>query len=182
VRSDLGERIQMLRKRCGLSIRKLADQARITPGMISFIERNKTSPSLATLQKILQALGTDLATFFSTSVREQKGPVFSREDMQAINDPDRRYTIVFPRAKNVHVEMFDEEHLPTGKKPPFEKLKCDVAGYLLSGNTVLEIKGRPKRQLRPGDAFYIPKGVEHRGYVINGQPARLITVYWPGKY
>ena len=180
--TDVGQRIQILRKRCGLSIRQLAALAKVTPGIISCIERGKSSPSIAMLQKILSALGTTLTTFFSGEKSEQDGPVFLRENMQAISDENRNYTIVFTKRPDIHVEMFDENIYPAKHRPPVEKLKCDVAGYIISGSLTLEIEGQKKQTLRPGDAFYVPKGQEHRGYAGGDKPVRLVTVYHPAKY
>jgi transcriptional regulator with XRE-family HTH domain len=179
---ELAQRVQMLRKRCGLSIRQLAGLAGVTPGIVSCIERGKTSPSITTLQKILAALGTDLAAFFAAGREEEQGPVFLRQQMRTITDGDRSYTIVFPKRRGVAVEMLDEQLNPGRRRPVFETLQCDVAGYVLSGNLVLEIKPREKQTLRPGDAFYIPKGVEHRGFATGDSPVRLLTVYSPVKY
>ena len=179
---EVGQRVQALRKRCGLSIRQLAQLAHVTAGIISCIERGKPSPSIATLQKILSALGTDLAAFFAGDPGEQAGPVFLRQQMRTISGGDRSYTIVFPKRRGVAAEMFDEQMYPGKPRPPFEKLKCDVAGYVISGNLVLEIQGEDKRTVRPGDAFYVAKGTEHRGFATGDAPARLITVYYPGRY
>ncbi len=179
---EIPQRIQMLRKRCGLSIRQLAAQAHVTPGIISCIERGKNSPSIATLQKILSALGTDLASFFSAEKEPQQGPVFLREHMQVVGDGDRTYTIVFGKQPGVGIEMFDETILPAKRRPPFETLKCDVAGYIISGSLVLETKGEPKCVLRPGDAFYIRKGEEHRGFADQDGPVRLMSMYHPARY
>jgi len=180
--TEVGQRIQMLRKQCGLSIRQLAKLAGVTPGIISCIERGKNSPSLATLQKILGALGTDLASFFTGEPEQREGPVFAREHMRRVSDQERNYTIVFPRSSNIAVEMFDEHIYPAGRRPEFEKLECDVAGYIISGTLVLEIKGRGRETLRPGDAFYIRKGQRHRGFAAGEEPVRLITVYHPPTY
>ena len=179
---EMGRRIQVLRERCGLSLRRLAEKASVAPGMISFIERGKNSPSIATLQKILAALDTDLRSFFGGGQEAGKGPVIPRERMRLVSDRERTYTIVFPQREDVHVEMIDERYQYTRRKAPFETLDCDVAGYVLSGSLVLEIKGRPKRTLRPGDAFYVPGGTIHRGYTVKDDPARLITVYHPARY
>ena len=178
----IGQRIQTLRKRCGLSIRQLAGQAKVTPGIISCIEHGKNSPSISTMQKILSALGTDLASFFAQDHQRQKGPVFLREHMRAISDGDRTYTIVFSKQPGVGVEMFDETIRRSKRRPPSETLKCDVAGYILSGNLVVEVKKQGKQVLRPGDAFYIPKGQEHRGFAADDKPVRLVTVYHPARY
>lgn len=180
--ADVGQRVQVLRKRCGLSIRQLAGLAQVTPGIISCIERGKSSPSITTLQKVLNAMGTDLAAFFAGGEDTQEGPVFLREYMRAISDGDRNYTIVFAKRPEIGVEMFDEHIYPAKRRPQFETLECDVAGYLISGSLVLEMKGDKKQTLRPGDAFYIPKGQEHRGFAAKDEPVRLITVYHPAKY
>jgi transcriptional regulator with XRE-family HTH domain len=178
---ELGRRLQALRARSGLSIRKLAAAAGVTAGMISFIERGRNSPSLATLRKILAALGTDLGAFFSTTPTSGMGPVYPRQSMPLIADKSRRYTLVFPKHKEIQVEMLDETQFPTAKPPPFECLKCDVAGYVLSGSLRLELKGRPLLTVRPGDSFYVPRQTVHRGYPAD-DPVRLITVYSPPRY
>jgi HTH-type transcriptional regulator, repressor for puuD len=180
--TEVPRRIQTLRKRCGLSIRRLAELAGVTPAMISCIERGKNSPSLGTLQKILTALGTDFAAFFAQKMEEQPGPIFLREHMQAVSDGQRTYTIVFVRRTGVRIEIFDEYILPSRRRPPFETLKCDLVCYMLSGDLVLEIKNRPKRILRPGDSFYLEHGSVHRGYPAHDEPVRLISVFHPAKY
>ena len=179
---DIRQRLQSLRDRCGLSIRQLAEKSGVTAGMISCIERGKSSPSLATLQKILISLNTDMASFFSETEVKTEGPIYPRETMRAVSDGERSYTIVFPTSPDLHIEMFDEHYYPAKKRPPYETLKCDVAGYVLSGQLVLDFKGKKKQTLRPGDAFYIPKGLEHRGYVESDAPARMVSVYYPAKY
>jgi transcriptional regulator with XRE-family HTH domain len=179
---DLGLRIQMLRKRCGLSIRQLASHAGVTAGMVSFIERGKSSPSIALLRKILEALGTDLNTFFGSVDGKNDGVVYLREGMQVVMDSERRYTLIFPRQEDIEVQMLDEHFMPKAKKPPFEKLNCSVAGYVISGQLTLEVKWQPLKTLRPGDAFYIPPNTEHRGYAATDEAVRLITVYSPANY
>ncbi|OGV71770.1 MAG: hypothetical protein A3K18_21960 [Lentisphaerae bacterium RIFOXYA12_64_32] len=179
---EIGMRLRSMRERCGLSIRRLAEKADVTAAMISCIERGRNSPSLATMQKILTALGTDMASFFTSDPAPQQGPVFLREKMRHVSDAERSYTIVFPKTPGVDVEMLDEQLSGGQERPPFESLQCTVAGYLLSGSLVLDIKGEPKRILRPGDAFCIPKGVAHRGYAADGEPTRLVTVCSPPRY
>jgi transcriptional regulator with XRE-family HTH domain len=179
---QLGHRIQLLRKRSGMSLRSLAEQSGVATGMISYVERGQTSPSLATLQKILSALGTDLGSFFATEAGTGRGPVFPREQMQMISDRQRSYTMLLTRQPGIRLEMLDEEIRPSRKKPEFETLACDVAGYVLSGKLTLEFEHRKKQTVRPGDAFYVTKGTTHRGYASGDDPVRLVTVYHPPRY
>lgn len=179
---ETGRRLQLLRKRSNLSIRELAERSGVSASMVSYVERGKNSISLTTLQKVLAALGTDLASFFSTQVDTGKGPVIPRERMQVVSDRERTYTIVLPKRAGVRIEMFDEELRPNKTKPDYETLNCDVAGYILLGSLVLDLEGEPPQTLRPGDAFYVPKGSSHRGYATGDQPVRLISAYHPPRY
>ena len=186
--ADVGHRIQSLRKRCGLSIRQLAERAQVTASVISCIERGKNSPSIATLHKIVTAMGSDLAAFFSGGVSPQEGPILRRERMQTVSDGHRHYTIVFDNASGnanangVEVEILDEQIHPAEEMPEFEELKSDICGYLITGSIVLEVGDRPAETLRPGDAFFVPRGQTHRGYAVGKEAARLITVHYPLRY
>ena len=179
---DVGVRIQSLRKRYGLSMRELARKAEVSAAMISYAERGVSSLSLTTLQKVLAALGTSMTEFFADKEAGGEGPVFAREQMRVVSDPERTYTILLGKRPGVQVEMFDEHIRPSKQKPEFEKLNCDIAGYVLAGTLALDVKGKEKRTLRTGDAFYVTKGTTHRGYALGGEEARLITVYYPASY
>jgi transcriptional regulator with XRE-family HTH domain len=178
---DVGSRIRVLRERCDLSVRKLGELSGVTAGMISTVERNKTSPSLATLHKILVALGSDLASFFGENEHVGDGPIFPREHMRLITDEERSYSIIFPLSDDIKIEMMDEQLTLTSKKSDFETLKCDVAGCVISGTLNLEIEGEPPKLLRAGDGFYVKKGISHRGFAVDN-PVRLIAVYTPPRY
>ena len=75
---ELGEKIKELRNKQGLTQEELADRAELSKGFISQIERDLTSPSIATLVDLLQCLGTNLKDFFSDDSDEQI--VFPKED------------------------------------------------------------------------------------------------------
>jgi len=52
----LGERISKLRRKCGLSLEKLAYEVGISKGNLSDIENGKRDPRLSTLQHIAYGL------------------------------------------------------------------------------------------------------------------------------
>ena len=62
---NVGDRLRKLREMYGLSQRALAKKAGVTNGIISMIEKNSNSPSLATLKKILDAIPIPLSEFFA---------------------------------------------------------------------------------------------------------------------
>ena len=62
---DIGAKIRLLRIKNQLTLEELANRSELTKGFLSQVERNLTSPSIATLEDILEALGTSLGEFFS---------------------------------------------------------------------------------------------------------------------
>ena len=76
---ELGEKIKELRNKQGLTQEELADRAELSKGFISQLERDMTSPSIATLEDLLQCLGTTLGEFFMEE-QEEEQIVFTEED------------------------------------------------------------------------------------------------------
>ena len=62
--SVIGQRIQQLRKSCGMTRSQLQARSRISHSWLSRIESGQMTPSLGTLEKISEALGVGLNCFF----------------------------------------------------------------------------------------------------------------------
>ena len=73
---DIGNRLKDLRVLKGLTQEELADRAELSKGFISQVERNLTSPSIATLMDILQCLGLTIGEFFNEEPEEQAESFF----------------------------------------------------------------------------------------------------------
>ena len=61
---ELGAKLKDMRQRKGLTQEELADRCELTKGYISQLENDLTSPSIATLIELLNALGSSLSDFF----------------------------------------------------------------------------------------------------------------------
>ena len=68
---DIGHKIKQLRIQKGLTLEELASRSELTKGFLSQMERNLTSPSIATLNDIVEALGSSLSEFFREDKEEQ---------------------------------------------------------------------------------------------------------------
>lgn len=49
--------------------------------------------------------------------------------------------------------------------------------YVVSGTMALDMAGQPRRILRAGDSFAMPRGVAHNGLNLGKVPARLLITY-----
>ncbi len=171
---EIGEKIKRLRLRLGLTQEELAARTELTKGFISQLERDITSPSIATLMDILEALGTDISSFFSERVDEKV--VWPAEDMFLKEDEDAGLTIrwvVASAQKNGMEPIFVtlQSGASTQQSDPHEG---EEFGYVLSG-TVTLIDGDTRYRVKKGDGFYLrPKGVH---YLVNSGK-RQAEVLW----
>ena len=115
---EIGQRIKQLRVMKGLTQEELADRAELSKGFISQVERDLTSPSIATLMDILQCLGVSVSEFFTEEPEEQI--VFTKEDYFEKKDEENKNTIewIVPNAQKNRMEPILLKLEPGGSTDP----------------------------------------------------------------
>jgi transcriptional regulator with XRE-family HTH domain len=180
---QIGRQIQALREKAGLGLRELSRMAGMSPAALSAIEKGKSSPTLATLHKMLRALGTDFSNFFTHEPKRAASPVFSASEMQVVEDAFRTYRFLLPKREDIRFEMLMETIAHTEKEPEWESHDCDFGGAVLSGGPMrLEVEGRGEWTLQEGDAFYVNSGLRHRAKNLGAGPLKIVTVFDPPRY
>ncbi|MCI5778924.1 MAG: helix-turn-helix domain-containing protein [Lentisphaeria bacterium] len=177
----VGARLRNLRQRSDISLRELARRTDISVSYLSGIEKDNASPTLATLRRILIALGSNFPSFFGDECANDEKYIFRKSGMKTVMNEDREYTFVLPQRSDVHLEMMDENYFSSAATPEFEVMEHDFAGYVVSGTITVEIDDSAPVRLSCGDAFHVPQGVRIRGYCREGERARLLTVHYPVK-
>ena len=96
----IGNKIKRLRLESGMTQEEIADRCELSKGYISQLERDLTSPSISTLEDILECLGTSLQQFFGEEVIDEQ-IVFTNEDYFVKEAADQSYAInwIVPNAK-----------------------------------------------------------------------------------
>ena len=69
----LGARIRALRQTRRLTLRAVSERAGVTESFLSQVERDVTSPSIATVGRIARALDLSIAQLFADGVGERAG-------------------------------------------------------------------------------------------------------------
>jgi len=180
---EIGRHITRLREKAGLGLRELSRIAGLSPAALSAIEKGKNSPTLATLHKMLRALGTDFSDFFNSVHEKEASPVFFAHQMQEIQDAHRKYVFVLPRREDLRFEVLMETIASTEKEPEWEAHDCDLGGVVLSGGPVqLEIEGQGQWTIGQGDSFYIKAGWRHRGINLGTEPLKILTIFDPPRF
>src|SRR5260221_1252647 len=87
---DLGVTIRRLRESRQLSLKEVAARSGLTQSFLSQVERNLTSPSVASLRRVAQAFGVPLTELFQGPVIPENRVVRRAERRQLIH-PSRQW-------------------------------------------------------------------------------------------
>lgn len=157
---NIGSKIRELRMSKGLTQEELADRSELSKGFISQVERDLTSPSIATLVDILQCLGTSLQEFFSEDPDEQI--VFSDEDYFEKIDSEQKLKIewIIPNAQKNAMEPVRVTIAPGGSTYPDVPHEGEEFGYVLSGSIQIHVGSRMYKA-KKGESFYFTPNASH---------------------
>jgi len=177
---EIGKEIKRLRLQRGLTQEELADRCELSKGFISLLERDLTSPSIATLMDILESLGSDLKTFFSKTGDEKlvfgEDDIFVKEDEEGIRGSIRW---LVPSAQKNQMEPILVELGPGGETVEDDPHEGEEFGYVLKGEISIKI-GNEIYRAKAGESFcYIP---DKTHYITSKKGAEILWVSTPPSF
>jgi transcriptional regulator with XRE-family HTH domain len=178
---NIGEKIKAIRVKKNLTQEELADRCELTKGFISQVERDLTSPSIATLVDILEGLGTNLKDFFNEE--EEEKIVFHKDDIFETVNEELKYVLhwIIPNAQKNSMEPIMVTLSQGGRTKEDSPHEGEEFGYVLSGTIYLHL-GSEKYKVRKGESFYYRTNSDH--YIENAgkSEAALIWVSTPPNF
>ena len=178
---NIGAKIKRLRIKLGLTQEELAARTELSKGFISQLERDLTSPSIATLMDILEALGTNLAEFFSEKVEEKV--VFCADDVFVKDDEESGHSIrwLIPNAQKNALEPILVTLQSGGTSPLDDPHEGEEFGYVLTGSITL-VLGDRKYRLKKGESFCFKPSGAHYIKNTGKTEAKLLWVATPPSF
>jgi transcriptional regulator with XRE-family HTH domain len=106
----VGGRIRNLRRRAGITQAELAERLDVAGETVSRIERAATEPPLATIERIVSVLGTDLDEFLSglTGPRAMGNSPLLADIHELLVDRDDKELRVALELLRIHLDAVDE--------------------------------------------------------------------------
>lgn len=160
----IGEKIRRLRTTKEMTQEELANRCELTKGFISQLERDLTSPSIATLIDIMECLGTNLKDFFN-EVEEEK-IVFKKDDFFIQEDQELKNTVtwIVPSSQKNEMEPILLELKPGGSSQVDNPHEGEEFGYVLAGMVHIHV-GKKKFKVKKGECFYYKTNSTH--FIVN---------------
>jgi transcriptional regulator with XRE-family HTH domain len=177
----LGARIRAVRKERGLTLDVLGRLAGVTRSFLSQVENDISAPSIETLRKIAQALGTPVFALVDDHRDHRK--VVRKQDRKRIRGPHSpvEYELLSPDLqRNMEVIMMELEPGQASSPVPIGH-RGEECATILSGKARVQV-GDEYFDLEEGDTIYFDSGVPHRVLNPGTTPMRLISTITPPSF
>jgi transcriptional regulator with XRE-family HTH domain len=178
---EVGPRLRQLREQKGMSARQVADGAGLSPAYLSRLENGRISPTVATLARLVAAMGETMATLFS----EPPGPdeVVVRRDarhlMRSRGVLDSQVTPGWAKRLEILESLVesgqgssDSLHTHAGEEECVLVLEGELELYL----------GPDRHHLLTGDSATFDSRTPHRWRNPTGTQARVLWIITPATY
>lgn len=174
----IGDKLRRLRLSNSLTQEELANRAYLTKGYISQLERDLTSPSIATLKDLLDVLGEDLAVFFKEELPEKQ--VYSRSDrvVTSASTDSLKIELLVPGAQSRLMDPVLVTLSPGQKTWEETSHEGDEFGLVLVGKVLLHLDSIVHK-LHKGDCFYFEANKTHCVENVGNSLAKILWVVSP---
>jgi len=176
----IGRQVRAFRVNQGITVADLAKQANLSPGMLSKVENGLTSPSLATLHALGQALNVPVTSLFrkyeetreATNVKAGEGLTIERQGTRA----GHQYQLLghssgqSPSVEPYLITLSEESDV----FPLFQHEGVEFL-YVLEGEVIYRHANKTYH-LRAGDSLYFDSDASHGPEELISLPIKLLTV------
>jgi len=170
----IGMRIKSLRVERGLTLAGLGALSKLSPGFLSQVERGKSTPSIATLAIIAQALDVAPRSFFED---DRESVYIVDSGAEAVDDHDslpRGYRPLSPILESNRLSVILVTVQPRESSGPLRVLSGEEIIFVLAGKLEIVI-GDESHRLEAGDSIHLDAGLPRQW--TNASDA-LCTMLW----
>ena len=176
----IGKQVRSSRKRLNLTVAALAKQAQLSTGMLSKIENGQTSPSLATLTSLANALQIPVTSLFRgyeeqrdvTFVKAGEGLPIERRGSGAGHQYQLLgHTIGKPYSIEPYLITIDDQ---SEVFPVFQHAGTELI-YMLEGRVIYRHANKTYT-LEPGDTLFFDAESSHGPDEIQKLPCRYLSI------
>jgi transcriptional regulator with XRE-family HTH domain len=180
---DLGMTIRRLREERNLSLKELAARSDLTPSFLSQVERNLTSPSVASLRRVAQAFGVPLTALFQGPTTPEDHVVRRNERRQLIH-PRRQWRdyLLTPNLKGkLQVILSVIEPGGGSGDEPYAHDSDEECVVVLRGRLEFWV-GSDWYLLEEGDSIVFESRIPHRNCNPGPDQAEVLWITTPPSY
>lgn len=182
---QISNKIKDIRKSQKKTVQELANEAKVSKGLISQIENNRTVPSLPVLMNIVLALNIDLRFFFEDISHNKEGQqkiiVKTSRDYQSFDkEPAKGFRYKRILTRNMEGGPMDTVLLELKKGARrTQMIKTDAFEYkyIIKGKVEYQIE-EEKYVLEEGDSLFFDGRLPHKPANLGNSDALMLVMYF----
>lgn len=179
---DVGARVRAIRQLRRLTLKEVAERTGLSESFLSQAERGLTSASIASLQRIAEALGVAVSDLFAPDGTRRPRVSRSGERQFVAWGKLGRKALLTPKPFH-HLEVVLAELDPGGSTgdEPYRHGDSEEVFVVLSGRVRLQLGG-DTYELGRGDSVQYRSSTPHRVANHGSEPAEVMFVVSPPSY
>lgn len=160
---DIGTKIKELRKKRKMNISDLANDAELSPGLISQIERNMVTPSIVSIWKIAQSLGVSVGYFFEENAKRNANPIIKRNNRKRIvaSNNNAIYELLSADLNRKIEFLYITIKVGDYSSENFVTHEGEECGLVIKGKLMVKME-KEEYILEEGDSIYFDSTIPHR--------------------
>jgi transcriptional regulator with XRE-family HTH domain len=175
VLATIGQNVRRLRSEKGFTLQTLAKRTRLSPSMLSLVERGKAGSSIGTLVVLASALGAEMSDLLGDHPRDDE--LVSRSKSQRVvetADGVSRRIVRNDRKRGIEIAI--NEYRPATASSPVPVRHAGFEyGIVLQGRLEITVQGQ-KHVLSSGDSIAYPSTQPHRIANVGAKRARALWI------
>jgi transcriptional regulator with XRE-family HTH domain len=175
VLASIGQNVRRLRTEKGFTLQALAKRTRLSPSMLSLVERGKAGSSIGTLMVLASALDVEMGDLLGESAREDDlvSRVKSQRVVETADGVSRR---IVRNDRQRGVEIAVNEYRPATASSPVPVRHAGFEyGIVLQGRLEVTVQGQT-HVLGVGDSIAYPSTQPHRIANVGAKRARALWI------
>ena len=183
VEQSLGEAIRRLRDSQRLSVRTLARNCGFAASFISQVELNQASPSLSSLERIANGLGTTIGQLFVTAAPTAPAPIKAshRPMLQSEWSRAQIESLSHPSVSSKFEALLITLHPGGSSGGRLHMRETELFAIVFGGAVQLQMEDTT-HVLHRGDATTLPAHTLHRWENTSAKPAQLLKTVPRGNF
>jgi len=159
---EVGDRIRVIRMSQKRTLQEVADACGLSKSMISKIENNRTIPSVATLVKIAQTLGTNISNLLEQNAGSKAILTTQKQAEDKLVSTEKGY-LIFPYASEFHEKKM-QPFLFVARKgeviPHLLSHEGEEFIFIVEGTLKMQV-GETEYLMNKGDSLYFNSLQKH---------------------
>lgn len=188
---ELGQKIKELRSDRGMTLEELSNHSGVSQSLLSMIERNRSAPTVRTLERVVKALGTTISQVYKDMEEDAADRDAGKNRVTVLKKVERKQLLLGPERARAHYELLTPDyqrrlqfmyiHFPVrkaGKRGQFVSHEGEECGLILEGR-LKAVVGDEEIILEEGDCIYFDSAIPHLMENIGNIEVRAFWVNTP---